>query len=410
MRIRRRDFIKYCMVSSAALGLKLSVLGRLEEALADGGTSLPKVIWLNGANCTGCTVSLANLFSDQGPKDVGDLLINTIDLVFHPQLMGAAGDLAVEQLNKALEGPYVLAVEGGIPTAFGGHTCTLWTENGYDVTAQEAVTKLSNNAAAILCIGTCASFGGIPAAGSNPTGIVSVSEAIDRNTINIPGCPTHPDWIVWTIANLLAGNVPKLDKQGRPYELFGPESLVIHKNCPRKGQGEAKTFGEQNKCLKELGCKGEKTRSLCPQNKWNSSTNWCIGAGSICLACTEDGFPDRFSPFYKIEYAYPQYDKPDPNPEPDPPSEPDPETVEISRAVWRAEKSLLKVHVQGLPGKQADIYIAATGEYLGSGTIPAGGLLKWKLRKPAVVPCKVLVEVDDVQVFRSVRRRPEDCR
>ncbi len=51
------------------------VLGRLEQALADEGTALPKVIWLNGANCTGCTVSLANLFSDSGPTDIADLLI-----------------------------------------------------------------------------------------------------------------------------------------------------------------------------------------------------------------------------------------------------------------------------------------------------------------------------------------------
>lgn len=91
MRIHRRQFLKYCVGSAATLGLPLTVLGKLEQALAAGGTGLPKVIWLNAANCTGCTVSLSNLFSETGPTDIADLLTNTIDLIFHPTLMAAGG-------------------------------------------------------------------------------------------------------------------------------------------------------------------------------------------------------------------------------------------------------------------------------------------------------------------------------
>ena len=43
---------------------------------------------------------------------------------------------------------------------------------------------------------------------------------------------------------------------------------------------------------------GKVTRADCPSRKWNGGVNWCIGAGAICLGCTESGFPDRFSPFY----------------------------------------------------------------------------------------------------------------
>ncbi len=171
----------------------------------------------------------------------------------------------------------------------------------------EAVEMLAPGAAAVLSIGTCASYGGIPAGGPNPTGIVSVSELTGGNTVNIPGCPTHPDWIVWTIAHLLAGEMPALDEENRPIELYGRE---VHKNCPYKERDEAKTFGIKNRCLEELGCKGEKTKSDCPSRKWNNGTNWCIGAGAICIGCTESGFPDRFSPFYKIEYKYDLYEKP----------------------------------------------------------------------------------------------------
>ena len=294
MQIGRREFLKYCIGSAAALGLDLTVLGKLEKALAASG---PAVIWLNAANCTGCTVSLANRFSNTGPAtDVGDLLINVINLSFHPNLMGAAGDQALEQLDYAVNnGGYVLAVDGGIPTLFGGRTCYVWT-NSHEVTALEAVQNLAEGAIAVLGIGTCASFGGIPAGGPNPTRIESLSSATGQPTINIPGCPTHPDWVVWTVAQLLAGNTPSLDSSGRPRELF---SRNVHANCPRRGRGKARTFGEEGDCLMRLGCKGPRTQGDCPSRKWNSGTNWCIGANAICLGCTESGFPDAFAPFYR---------------------------------------------------------------------------------------------------------------
>ena len=299
--IGRRDFLKYCVGSAAVLGLDLTVMGRLQKALAGAH---PTVVWLNGANCTGCTVSLANRISSDGPTDIADLLINYIDLAFHPNLMGASGDLAVETLYNATtdKAGFILAVDGGIPTAFNGHTCMLWTEkDGREVTAQEAVLDLAPRAIATLCIGTCASFGGVPAGNPNPTGIKSVRELTGVKTINIPGCPIHPDWVVWTVAQLLARVSPSLDGDGRPKTLFSGDSKNIHDRCPRREREEADTFGQEGQCLKELGCKGPRTQGDCPTRLWNGGTNWCIGANSICLGCTEAGFPDQFSPFYKYE-------------------------------------------------------------------------------------------------------------
>jgi Ni,Fe-hydrogenase I small subunit len=50
MQIKRREFLKHCIGSAAALGLDLTVLGKLEKAMA--GDGLPTVTWLNGANCS----------------------------------------------------------------------------------------------------------------------------------------------------------------------------------------------------------------------------------------------------------------------------------------------------------------------------------------------------------------------
>jgi hydrogenase small subunit len=296
----RRRFIAYCAGSATALGLDAALLGELHQAFAKPrrGDPMPRVIWLAAANCTGCTVSFANLANGSSPTDIGDLLLNTISLGYHPNLMGAAGDLAVESLNSTAADGCVLVVEGGVPRAFGGHTCTLYTEGGVDVTALDAVSRLAEGAIAILAVGTCASFGGVPGAVPNPTDIASVGEVTGRPVINIPGCPTHPEWVVWTIAQLLAGRTIRLDSSGRPRELF---SRRIHDTCPFEDGREAHTYGQHLSCLEELGCRGPSAHGDCHIRRWNDGTSWCVEAGAICIGCTESGFPDSMSPFYVRE-------------------------------------------------------------------------------------------------------------
>jgi hydrogenase small subunit len=300
MRIGRRDFLDYCTKAAAVLGLQ-SALGPMEKALAS--TSGPPIIWIKGAGCTGCTVSLANRVSRTAPVDLADLLIQTVDLVFHPTLMGGAGDLAVRTLRNAQAGTFILAVEGGIPTLFNGATCTVWTENGVDVTALAAVRDLAPKAKQVIAVGSCASFGGIAGAAPNPTAIKSVSAASGRSTINVPGCPPHPDWIVWTIAQLLAGTVPSLDAQRRPVTLFG---TTVHNACPRRNTSWATSLGDTGRCMNNLGCKGQRTYADCPTRKWNNGVNWCVGADSLCQGCTESGFPDLFAPLFSTVGALPR--------------------------------------------------------------------------------------------------------
>jgi len=294
MGINRRDFLKYCGLSAAALGLSSLDLVRLEQALAspDG----PKVIWLQGSGCTGCSMSFLNHVNQTAgadPTDAGDILLNHINLLYHPNLMAAAGQSAAEVAAQAYQaGGYILAVEGGVPTTFGGRACWAWTYNGQDITFQQAVTDLSTKAAKILSIGTCASFGGIPAAGPNPTGVQSVHAVTGKATINIAGCPPHPDWIVYVIAQLLAGASLPLDGYARPTALFGQ---TVHSQCPRNDSPDI--------CLAPQGCKGPATNANCPTNLWNNKTNWCVNANAPCYACTEPGFPGNAS-LYAVTYNH----------------------------------------------------------------------------------------------------------
>ncbi len=311
MKVTRREFLNYCTGSAAALGLAGTLLP-LQRALA--ASSGPPIIWIKGASCTGCTVSLANRISSSAPVDLADLLIHTIDLVYHPTLMGGAGDAAVQSLLNAAAGKFILAVEGGIPTIYNGKTCTIYTQNGVDITALAAVQVLAPKAAAVLSIGTCASYGGMSAASPNPTQIKSLSAATGVPTINIPGCPPHPDWIVWTIAQLLSGVTPALDSSGRPTALFGQ---TVHSQCSRKSAAWATSLASTALCNGNIGCKGRNTHADCPTRLWNNEMNWCVGtvssngngADSLCQGCTESGFPDKFSPLFSTAGAPPHSSK-----------------------------------------------------------------------------------------------------
>ncbi len=270
------------------------------------------VIWLQGAGCTGCSVSVLNSVSPSIKNVLIDEVIpgKHVNLRFHPNVMAGAGAGVIkvlEETQQQKKGGYILVVEGAIPTAQGGIHCVIGEEKGKVVTLVSRLESLASNALAVIALGTCASFGGIPAASPNPTQCLSVEEAlkaakIDTPVVNIPGCPPHPDWFIGTLASVLLFGLPKpedLDEHKRPKAFFG---ALIHENCPRRAYYDEGKFAKKLSepgCLYELGCKGAITYADCPIRLWNNGVNWCIGSGAPCMSCVEPGFPDLVSPFYE---------------------------------------------------------------------------------------------------------------
>ena len=270
------------------------------------------VVYLQTAACTGCAVSLLNTAS----PTIKNVLIDQIapgvhiNLRFHPVVMAAAGDMALQVMEdtaKQKKDGYVFVVDGAVPMADGGVYGAVGERNGKPVTMLQRVTELAKDALAVIALGTCASFGGIPAAKPNPTNCQPVSKVlaargIKKPLINIPGCPPHPDWFVGTVAGVILKGLPTaddLDDLLRPKAFYGK---LIHENCPRRASFDegkfAKKFGDEG-CLYELGCKGPITYADCPLRKWNGGTNWVIGAGAPCNGCTQPEFPDQTAPFYE---------------------------------------------------------------------------------------------------------------
>ena len=317
MNVTRRDFLKASAAITGALALKASGLLELQKAMA-GGPNAPPVIWLQGQGCTGCSVSFLNSVYY---TTVDDLLINTLDVKFHPNVMAAAGEMAVEAAETArTDGGYVLIIEGAIPAGENGDYCHIWPGMTMLDALRAYTLKDDSNPGpiAILAVGTCACYGGMSAGEPNPTEAMGVKDALaylelEAPVINIPGCPAHPDWIVGTVAALLAGETPELDNDGRPEEFFG---TYVHKRCPNRGLGHKAHVLSETGCLAGLGCKGQQTHADCPLRKWNAGwaknlpgqpaeplaevKNWCVGARNPCQGCTEPDFPDGMSPFYRL--------------------------------------------------------------------------------------------------------------
>lgn len=293
--VSRRDFVKFCGLMATILGLPMSFVPRIANAL---GGKRPTVVWLHFAECTGCTES----FIRTTYPWAADIILDTIDLAYHETVMAAAGDQAHEILEKTTKekGKFLCICEGGIPTKDDGVYGKI-----HGQTFKEIANHVVKNAAATCCVGNCACFGGVQAAKPNPTEAKSVQEVTGVKTVNIAGCPPNADNMVATIVHyLLFNKLPALDDKGRPLFAYG---YLIHDNCERRGHFEmgemVEEFGDEGAakgwCLYQVGCRGPMTHNNCPVIRWNQGTNWPVGAGHGCIGCSEPNFWDTMANFYE---------------------------------------------------------------------------------------------------------------
>ena len=260
--ISRRAFIKYCTATASALALPPWMGPAMAEQLRHARR--PSVIYLSFQECTGCFESLTRSFA----PTIESLIFDVVSLDYDDTLMAASGDQAEAALAKAMKenfGKYVLVIDGSVPTGAGGAYCTSGGRSAVD-TLREA----AKGAAAIVCVGTCSAFGGIPFADPNPTGAWPVTAIVEgKPIINVSGCPPIPEVITGTLLQFVTtGKVPDLDEHLRPKAFFGN---TIHDRCYRRpfyDEGKfAKSFDDEGArngwCLYELAARDNHPQRLC---------------------------------------------------------------------------------------------------------------------------------------------------
>jgi hydrogenase small subunit len=286
------------------------------------------VFWISGMSCDGCSVAVTGATA----PSLESLLLGTHPglpriVLHHPVLSHESGqhytDAYVRAAYGELDAPYVIILEGSatdetIAMETGGH----WAGNGSApwgpdgahrvVTADEWIARLAPGAAATMAIGTCATWGNIPAAKGNPTGAMSLMDFLGKDyrsafglpVVNVPGCPPIGDNFNETVAAILYflqgfGPLPEFDEIGRPAWLFGE---TVHRRCTRGAYYEegsfAQEFGDAN-CLVEIGCWGPVVNCNITSRGMVNHVGGCMNVGAPCVGCTMPGFPDKFSPRWK---------------------------------------------------------------------------------------------------------------
>ncbi len=295
--IDRRQFLKMAATMTAAFGLNNlpePVFAALRQLNPD---QVPKLLYLQGQSCTGCSISLLQATS---PSPLA-MITAYSKLAFHSDLSATSGKQALELIEKYISGQageYFLAVEGSIPYDM-PDACVLG-----DKPFADHLERAASTASGVVAIGTCASHGGIPAAEGNLTGAISVGEFYKRKNkkilqIQIPGCSVHPDWVWHTIIHLTKVGLPTLKADGSPALFFNRK---VHETCPRYHDFQeeifAKKFGDKG-CLFKLGCLGPETYADCATRWWNDGQTWCIDANAPCIGCASPIFASKKNfPFY----------------------------------------------------------------------------------------------------------------
>jgi len=288
MKISRRDFIKWSVAAAVALNVEFN-LDNVNNVLA--AETDPPIIWLQGSGCSGCTISMLNVTN---PTTIDNVLLNKISMKYNSTLMTASGDPAMQTLDQSAtqySGQFILVVEGAVPTGANGNYCVIGEVNGTHLTMQQAVLKYGPMAKYVVAAGTCASFGGVSAAGANATGCLSASSILSGKTVNpvvnLPGCPVHPTVLIQTLLDLILTGMPSLDTNKRPTKFFGTK---IHSVCERKSAAKVKQPGVYG-CYRSIGCLGPSCQNVCASMKWNNGQAWCIGVNHPCIGCSNPNFP-----------------------------------------------------------------------------------------------------------------------
>jgi len=278
------------------------------------------VVWITaGLSCDGDSVAVTGATQPSIEDLVGGAIAGLPKIHLHnPLLAYEVGDDFIDIMRKAADGklePYVLVVEGSIPNEHlsgDGFWAALGTDpvSGQPIKTTEWLDRLAPGAAAVIAVGTCATYGGIPAMAGNPTGAMGVPDYLGWDfrsklgvpIVCVPGCPVQPDnftEVVTYLAFQLVGKAPMipLDAALRPQWLFNE---TVHEGCDRGGYYEsadfAKRYGDKQ-CIVKLGCYGPVVNCNVAKRGWMNGVGGCPNVGGICIGCTMPGFPDKFMPF-----------------------------------------------------------------------------------------------------------------
>jgi uptake hydrogenase small subunit len=209
------------------------------------------LLWLESGSCSGESMALLGAEGPgKGPDNLLDFMRECdVQLLWHPSVSHETPRelmALIDRIRGGLQPLTMLCIEGSIIHGPGG-------TGMYDTFAhqpkKDLIRSLCDHADYVLAMGTCAAFGGIPAAPPNPTESTGLQFTNDvpggllpaawrsrsgKPVVNLPGCPVDAATMIQTMTPLLLGCDVALDRYQRA-ESVGP--------CLSHGQAERKKCG-----------------------------------------------------------------------------------------------------------------------------------------------------------------------
>jgi Ni,Fe-hydrogenase I small subunit len=271
------------------------------------------LLWLQSGGCGGCSMSLLNA---ESPDLITRFKSARIHLLWHPSLSEASADEFIQLLNDILSDKIpldALCLEGSVIQGPNG-TGRFHVLAGSKQPMMHWLEKLVKKARYTLAIGSCAAFGGITAAGNNPSEACGLQyngqqaggllgkdwlSSAGFAVINVAGCPTHPDWVTDVLSQLAMGDLQQtdLDEFNRPRTYT---DHLVHHGCARNEfyeyKASASELGEMGCYMEHKGCLGTQARADCNIRPWNGKGS-CLKGGYCCINCTAPEFEQPHQSF-----------------------------------------------------------------------------------------------------------------
>src|SRR6202046_5364486 len=148
------------------------------------------VLWVTvGLSCEGDSVAMTSATNPSLEDIIQGVIPGMPRVVIHNQVIAfETGQEFAQAWFDAEQGkldPFVLVIEGSLGNEQingGGH----WTgfavnpDDGQPITVNEWIDRLAPKAAAVVAVGTCATYGGVPAVKNNPTGAMGGAAYLGR--------------------------------------------------------------------------------------------------------------------------------------------------------------------------------------------------------------------------------------
>ena len=281
------------------------------------------VLWLtSGLGCDGDSVAMT---AARNPS-FEDLIRGCFPgappvVIYNPLLAYETGDEFMRPWFEAAAGklePFILVLEGSVPNeeiSGEGYWATMGVDpaTGDPISTCTWIDRLAPRAAAVLALGTCATFGGIPAMRNNPTGAMGLRDYLgwsleltsrrsDRQPPRLSGAARqhHRDPAAPRAARRPGAGADGRRRRARPPALAvrangaaGLRTRRLRRAWASSRRRRPTTAGAWS----SSAARARSTKCNVPLRGWVGGIGGCPNVGGICNACTMPGFPDKFMPF-----------------------------------------------------------------------------------------------------------------